>query len=189
MSRLISKTPLYEGRSTLYRAAIELDSGVTVLREIEAHGHAVAVLVYDPERRTALMVRQMRGGPAVEGVADPHLLEVLAGVIDPGETEEVAVRREALEEVGVILNRLDTLGSAYTSPGVSTERITLFLAACAPADRATSGGGLAQENEEIEVVEMPLSELARLQDDGALHDMKTLALVSALRLRRPDLFA
>jgi len=188
MSRLISKTPLYKGRSTLYRAEIELDSGVTVIREIEAHGHAVAVLPYDPERCVALLVRQMRGGPVVDGDSGPDLLEVIAGMIDPGESEETAVRREALEEVGVALNALEGLGSAYTSPGVSTERITLYLGAYSLADRTASGGGLAEENEEIEVVETPLADLARLQDEGGLHDMKTLVLLSALRLRRPELF-
>jgi nudix-type nucleoside diphosphatase (YffH/AdpP family) len=189
MSRLISRTPVYEGWSKLYKATIELNSGVTITREVEDHGSAVAVLPYDPERRVALLVRQMRTGPLVDGAADPHLLEAPAGLVDPGESEEVAVRREALEEVGATLGTLDSIGSAWSCPGVSTERIALYLGAYSPADRVATGGGLAEENEEIEVLELSLAELARLQDDGALNDMKTLVLLSALRLRRPDLFA
>lgn len=189
MSRLIAKTPVYEGWSKLYKATIALTSGVTITREVEDHGSAVAVLPYDPERRVALLVRQMRTGPLVDGAADPHLLEAPAGMIDAGESGDTAVRREALEEVGVTLGALDAIGSAYSCPGVSTERIALYLGAYSLSDRAAAGGGLAEENEEIEVVEAPLSDLARLQDEGALNDMKTLVLVGALRLRRPDLFA
>jgi nudix-type nucleoside diphosphatase (YffH/AdpP family) len=189
MSRLISKTPVYEGWSKLYKATIELNSGVVITREVEDHGRAVAVLPYDPERRVALLVRQMRTGPLLDGAADPHLLEVPAGMIDAGEDEDAAVRREALEEVGVTLGALDGVGTAYSCPGVSTESIALYLGAYALADRAAIGGGLAEENEEIEVIETPLAELVGLQDHGALNDMKTLVLLSALRLRRPDLFA
>lgn len=189
MSRLISKTPVYEGWSKLYKASIELDSGTVITREVEDHGSAVAVLPYDPERRVALLVRQMRTGPLVDGAADPHLLEAPAGLVDPGESEEIAVRREALEEVGATLGVLDAVGSAYSCPGVSTERIALYLGSYALADRVATGGGLEEENEEIEVIETALADLARLQDAGRLNDMKTLVLLSALRLRHPELFA
>jgi len=189
MSRLISKTPVYEGWSKLYKATIELDSGAVITREVEDHGFAIAVLPYDPERRVALLVRQMRNGPILAGAAAPHILEVPAGIIDPGESEETAVRREALEEAGVTLNALDGIGPAWSMPGVSTEWIGLYLGAYTLADRVAAGGGLEEENEEIEVLELSLTELARLQDAGALNDMKTLVLLSALRLRRPELFA
>lgn len=188
MSRLISKTPVYEGWSKLYKATIELASGAVITREVEDHGSAVAVLPYDPERRVALLVRQMRTGPLLDGAADPHVLEAPAGMIDAGESEETAVRREALEEAGITLGALDSVGRAWSMPGISTEWIGLYLGAYTLADRVAAGGGLEEENEEIEVLELPLAELARLQDDGRLNDMKTLALVSALRLRRPELF-
>jgi len=73
-------------------------------------------------------------------------------------------------------------------PGVSTERMDLYLAAYAEADRVGEGGGAPGEHEGITVVEMPLAELARLADGGQLTDMKALTLVQTLRLRRPELF-
>ena len=84
---------------------------------------------------------------------------------------------------------LEHVVDAWTMPGVSTERIDLYLAEYGASDRVTSGGGLAHEDEDIEVVEMPLAELAGLMDSGGLVDMKTLVLALALRARRPDLFA
>jgi hypothetical protein len=90
--------------------------------------------------------------------------------------------------VGLRLPTLEPVGAFWSMPGVSTERMHLFLAPYGEADRVGAGGGLAAEHEEIEVVETPLAELARLADAGELTDMKTFALVQALRLRRPDLF-
>jgi hypothetical protein len=73
-------------------------------------------------------------------------------------------------------------------PGVSTEQMDLYLAPYAEADRIGIGGGLADEHEGITVVELPLAELAAMADAGQIMDMKTLAVVQTLRLRRPELF-
>ena len=77
----------------------------------------------------------------------------------------------------------------WSIPGSSTERINLYLAPYAASDRIGDGGGLDHEHENITVVERPLAELARMADGGEIDDLKTLALVQTLRLRRPDLFA
>ncbi|MGZ5225641.1 MAG: GDP-mannose pyrophosphatase, partial [Burkholderiales bacterium] len=74
----------------------------------------------------------------------------------------------------------------WSMPGISAERMDLFLGLYAAADRTEAGGGI--DDEGIEVVEMPLSALAAMTDAGALNDMKTLVLVQTLRLRRPELF-
>nr|WP_314432857.1 NUDIX hydrolase [uncultured Brevundimonas sp.] len=188
MARLISTDILHKGWSTLYRAIIELDDGVRLAREVEDHGAAVAVLPYDPQGRTALLVRQLRNGPLVAGADAPRLLEAPAGLIDPGEDAATAGRREVLEEVGALIRELEPLGVTFSCPGVSTERISLYLGQYGQADRVAEGGGLASEHENIEVVELPLAELARLADAGELADLKTLTLTLHLRLRRPDLF-
>jgi hypothetical protein len=74
-------------------------------------------------------------------------------------------------------------------PAVSSERIHLFLAPYETADRVAAGGGMAEEGEEIEVLERPLDALLQEADAGTLTDIKTLALVWSLARRRPDLFA
>ena len=178
--------PLYKGWSTLSKVTLS-DGATTFHREVEDHGSAAAVLPYDAERRVALLV-QMPRTPVMLSGAGEHLLEAPAGLIDEGETAETCARREAEEEGGLDLDVLEPLGAIWTCPGVSTERISLFLASYRQADRKGQGGGLADEHENIIVVEHALDALAALAEAGKLTDMKTLCLVQALRLRHPDLF-
>jgi nudix-type nucleoside diphosphatase (YffH/AdpP family) len=174
--------------ATFLRVEVRLDDGEVVWRQVEDHGSAAAVLPYDPERRTALIVCLFRAPPLYAG-ADPIIAEPVAGLVDAGETPEEAARREAMEEAGVRLDRLEPIAEVWASPGISTERMSLYLAPYGAADRVGEGGGLAEEHEGIVVEERTLAELARELDAGRIGDMKLLALVQALRLRRPDLFA
>jgi 8-oxo-dGTP pyrophosphatase MutT (NUDIX family) len=102
---------------------------------------------------------------------------------------EGSARREAMEEAGLRVVALDKVADCWSMLAVSTERIDLFLAPYRAADRVETGGGLAAENEEIEIYEMPLRDLADHMQTTVGVDMKLLALVQALQIRRPDLFA
>ncbi|MGA3064725.1 MAG: NUDIX hydrolase [Methylocystis sp.] len=99
-----------------------------------------------------------------------------------------AARREALEEAGLQLRSLERIATVWTMPGISTERMTLYLAAYGLEDRIAEGGGVSAEHENISVVEIGLGDLAKLMDAGELVDMKTLALTQALKMRYPELF-
>src|SRR5690606_19665776 len=110
------------------------------------------------------------------------IVEACAGMIDGGETAEAAAMREAREELGAKLSDLRPLGAVYLSPGVSTERTTLFAASYGPMDRVAVGGGAAAEGEDIEVVEMTLGEAVAAIGRGEIADAKTVALVLAVRL-------
>lgn len=184
--KIITVSTLHDGWTRVLKLTVALPDGGTMDREVEDHGAAVAVLPFDPERRTAILVGQFRAA-ALHSGGPPHLLEAVAGMLDEDDPEACA-RREAHEEVGLRLGSLERVGVVWSSPGVSTERMHLFLAAYGPGDRIGEGGGLVEENEDIEVVEIPLQELWRKVDEGEIADLKTLALVQALRLRRPDLF-
>ena len=178
---------LHEGWSRFGLAKVRLADGAEVEREIEDHGNSVGVLPYDPERRVATLVRELRV-PALYVAGHQTHLEAPAGIIDEGSPEENA-RREALEEVGLRLRDLEHVGTTYSCAGISTEQIHLFLARYGRADRETKGGGAAGEHENIKVEEMALSELAQMADRGELIDLKTLTLALALRARHPELFA
>jgi nudix-type nucleoside diphosphatase (YffH/AdpP family) len=177
---------VYQGYSTLMVATLTAPDGSTFKREIEHHGHSVAVLPYDAERRTALVVSLPRA-PVIWADGPPELLEAIAGIID-GEDPEACVRREAMEEAGVELGALEPLGAPFVSPGVSTERQHLYLAAYSAGDRTGPGGGVEGEQENITVMEVPLAQLWTWVEERRIEDMKTLALILALKVRRPDLF-
>jgi nudix-type nucleoside diphosphatase (YffH/AdpP family) len=186
---ILHRETVYDGYMRLERLRLRLDSGHEVLREVETHGDAVAVLPYDAARRTALTVRLLRT-PAFVRFGETALEEACAGMIDfeDGDDAALAARREGLEELGVRLGALEFAGRLWASPGVSAERVSLFLAPIDASHRIAEGGGAEGEHEGIEVLERPLAELAADADAGRLADLKLLALVQTLRLRRPDLF-
>ena len=183
---LIEARTVHQGFSTFVITRVRLPDGTEVKREVEDHGDAVAILPYDPKRRTALLVRGFRA-PALYRGAPSLLVEAAAGLIDPGETADTAARREAEEETGGVIETLESLGTVWTSPGVSTERLGFYLAACDFEHRGP-GGGKAGENEDLTVLEIPLAELAAQADRGEIEDIKLFALLQTLRLRLPDLF-
>ena len=186
--QILRRETLYAGYVTLERLLLRMPGGEEVWREVESHGHAVAVLPYDAARRLAYTVRLHRVPVMICGGADP-LEEACAGMIDAtDEGADQAARREALEELGVRLGELEAVGRVWTSPGVVAERCNLFLAPVSAADRIAQGGGAAGEHEGIEVLERPLANLAKEADAGTIQDAKLLMLVQTLRLRRPDLF-
>lgn len=177
---------LHRGWSQFLIADVAMPSGEVHSREIEDHGVAVCVLPYDPDRRVALLIEQFRA-PAFYAEDLPHLLEAPAGLLDEADPEAGA-RREAFEEAGLRLGPLETVARVWCMPGISTERMHLYLASYRAEDRVGPGGGLAEEGESITVVEMPLARLRDMSEAGEITDAKTLVLVQALRLRRPDLF-
>jgi nudix-type nucleoside diphosphatase (YffH/AdpP family) len=184
---IVGRDVAYAGWLSLSLVSIRMADGRVMRREVVEHGKATAVLAYDPERRMAMLVRQLRV-PVYMTSSDDLLLEAIAGMLDDGTDAPTTARREAMEEAGLRLGELEFVANAWPSPGMLTERLSLFLAPYRAGDRVGAGGGLAEEYEQIEVVEMPLGELAALVDRGEVYDMKTLILVQTLRVRKPELF-
>lgn len=183
---IIALESRYQGWSNYYIATVRTPEGEDIRRELEDHGEAVAVLPFDPERRVAMLIRQYRT-PVLHAAGRQTLLEIPAGLLDGPNPDEDA-RREVIEEVGLHLRQLDKVSTVWSMAGISTERIHLFLGEYSAADHHEEGGGLAEEHEDIAKVELPLSRLAAMAEDGSLDDAKTLLLVQTLRLRRPELF-
>ena len=177
---------IHEGWNTFGMATLTLPDGSRVEHVLEDHGEAVAVLPYAPGRRVAVLVRQVRVGPMFWGDR-PDIAEAPAGGLD-GQDPCAAALREVLEEAGLNLSDLELVTRAYSMPGVSSERLWLYLAPFTTSDRVSDGGGLAHEGEQIAVEEVSLVDLATAAREGQIDDLKTLALVQALQLRRPDLF-
>jgi nudix-type nucleoside diphosphatase (YffH/AdpP family) len=178
---------VYQGYLTVLSATFTGPDGKTFTREIEHHGRAACVLPYDPARKTALLVNLPRA-PVIWSGGPPELLEAPAGMVEDEDAEETAIR-EAMEECGVRLSRLEAVGSPFSCPGVSSERVDLFLAAYSQADRVAVGGGVEGEHENITVEEVPLALLWTWVEQRKIEDLKSLALILALRVRKPELFA
>ncbi|MGG8408943.1 NUDIX domain-containing protein [Streptomyces sp. 12297] len=156
----------------------------TQQRETYDRGNGAVVLPYDTARGRVLLTRQFRYPAYVNGHPDGMLVEAAAGLLD-ADDPQTAIRRESAEELGVTLGPLTRVLDAYMSPGSVTERLHFFAAPYTPADRTGSGGGLAEEGEDIEVLEMPFAEALAMTRDGRITDGKTVLLLQWAALDGP----
>ncbi|MDQ0315241.1 NUDIX domain-containing protein [Amorphus orientalis] len=189
---VLSTERLHSGFLTLDKVQVRIErpgkAPMDMEREIHDHGQVVSVLPYDPVRGTAVVVRQLRVPLLLNGEPDPFLMEACAGIIDPEDgSDETACRREAQEETGLALGDLQHVTTVYTSPGALTESIRLYLGVYSDANRVHDGGG-HDADEDIDVIELPLADLADLQSRGAIMDAKLLILIQTLMLQKPELF-
>ncbi|MDQ6975906.1 MAG: NUDIX domain-containing protein [Mariprofundaceae bacterium] len=151
----------YQGFLSVKRHTLEHDTftgaPLRVERENMERGDGVAVLLFDQGSDSVLLLEQFRIGPAVRN--DPAwLIEIVAGVAEPGEDPETTAKRECIEEAGYAPYRLDYLGQYYVSPGGPSERITLSLGWVDRQQPVNQGGGLAEEHEDIRCFWLPRKE-------------------------------
>ena len=151
---IIARETLYSGffSMELYRFRHRLFNGEMsgeIKREIFERGHAAVLLPYDPVRDEVVLVEQVRIA-AYDTSETPWLLEMVAGMIEEGESVEDVARREALEEAGLVVGRTKPVLSYLASPGGTTERSSIMVG---EVDATTAEGihGLADENEDIRV--------------------------------------
>jgi nudix-type nucleoside diphosphatase (YffH/AdpP family) len=153
----------------------------TQTRETYDRGQAAALLPYHRAQRTVILVRQFRY-PAFIAGHDDLLIEAAAGLLDDISPEE-RIRREAEEETGYRLHDVHKIFEAFMSPGAVTEKIHFFVAEYQPDMRVGTGGGLADEGEEIEVLEVGIDEALAMISDGRILDAKTIMLLQHAALR------
>lgn len=152
-------------RHTLYRGGWSHE----ISRELFHRGACVAVLPYDPVRQEVLLIEQFRIG-ALGQKEPPWLTEIVAGGIEAGETPEDVAFREAGEEAGLALKTLHRIGSFFTSPGGTGERVTLFIGL---VEGPLEGGlhGLAEEGEDIRSFVLTLSDAEKAVESGVVDSM------------------
>ncbi|WP_298260430.1 NUDIX domain-containing protein [Bradyrhizobium sp.] len=144
-------------------------------RETYHRDNAAALLPYNLSQRTVVLVRQFRYPANVRGYGD-LLIEAAAGLLD-NETPEKRIRAEAEEETGYRLGEVRKIFEAFMAPGAVTEKMHFFVAEYDAKMRIGPGGGLADEGEEIEVLELPVDEALAMIDDGRIVDAKTIMLL------------
>jgi nudix-type nucleoside diphosphatase (YffH/AdpP family) len=151
------------------------------VRQTYDRGHASVILPYDPARGTVLLVRQFRLPVFLQGHREP-LIEACAGLLDDKDPE-TCIRLETEQELGYRLGAVRRIYDIYMSPGSVTERLSFFTAEYSPSDRVSDGGGDPSEGEDIEVLEIRLSEAMALVESGGIIDAKTVMLVQHLALK------
>ena len=156
-----------------------------VRRELIVRPRGVGILLYDPVRREAVLVRQFRVG-MIDEYRSPWMLELVAGMVDGDEDPLQVARRESREESDMDPVKVMQICDYYNSPGVGNERITLF---CGRVDASAAGGihGLAAENEDIEVVVVPYDDLVAAVESGLINNAMTIIAVQWLQLHESEM--
>jgi nudix-type nucleoside diphosphatase (YffH/AdpP family) len=165
------------GSLTEYVLGVKRADGraVDLVREVYDHGNAAAILLLDPERRVMTLVRQFRLPAHLNG-DEGNMIEVCAGLLD-GDDPETCARKEALEETGIVPSSLQFAFEIYASPGSLSEKIHCFVGLYDETCRMSAGGGLADEGEDIELVEIGFDAALDMIAEGHIIDAKTVALI------------
>jgi GDP-mannose pyrophosphatase NudK len=145
-------------------------------REVYDRGDGVTILLYNKTRGTIILTKQLRFPTFVNGNAEGFLIETCAGKLDDESPEECA-KREAEEETGYKIVDIKKAFELYMSPGSVTEKIYFFTASYEASMRVNEGGGLASEQENIEVLEIPFTEAVQMLNDHKIKDGKTVILL------------
>jgi nudix-type nucleoside diphosphatase (YffH/AdpP family) len=156
----------------------------TQVRETYDRGNGAVLLPYNLNARSVVLTRQFRY-PAFANGYDDLLIEAAAGMLD-GAAPEQRIRAEAEEEIGYRLGHVRKVFEAFSTPGAVTEKLHFFVAEYDTTMRVGDGGGLADEGEDIEVLELAIDEALAMISDGRIVDAKTIMLLqyAALHLFR-----
>lgn len=187
--KIHSRDVVYDGFFKMHKLHLSHASytggAVEITRELFVRGEAVCVLLYDPVREAVVMIEQFRVG-ALEHPNSPWLLELVAGIVEHGETCEEVAYREADEEAGATLTELVPITRFLVSPGGTNEWISLY---CARVDSAGIGGihGLETEGEDIRVQVLPCNEVFEMVADGRINNAPSIIGLQWLQMNRKDL--
>lgn len=145
-------------------------------REAYCRPNAVACLLYNKEKKTVILTQQFRMPVYLSDKDDAFILEACAGILEDA-TAEGAMLREIEEETGYHLAAAKKIYEVYSSPGAMTEKVYGFVASYRDKDKKSKGGGLAEENEDIKVVEFTFDEINKMMQENRIKDAKTLLLL------------
>ncbi len=182
---IISKRKLFNGffQMVEYRFRHRLFEGGwsnEITREVFERGHAGVILPYDPKTDCVVLIEQIRI-PAIETSETPWLLEAVAGMIEPNETVDEVVRREADEEAGLSIGRMEKALSYLSSPGGASERMYVYVGEV-DSSQAMGIHGLKSENEDIRVHVVSREQAYQWVEDGIIDNAATVIVLQWLQL-------
>ncbi|HLT34246.1 MAG TPA: NUDIX domain-containing protein [Aquaticitalea sp.] len=184
----ITHTILSQAWATLYQIDYDyqFENGTwkRLSRETYDRGDGTAVLLYNPKKGTVILTRQFRMPAYHNEDADGMSIELCAGAIDKNESPESTIIREVEEEVGYRIKTVKRVFEAYSSPGTLSEKMYLFTAEYSDDMKINDGGGVATENEEIEVMELPIKKVLEMVASGEIKDLKTIILLQHAQINK-----
>ncbi len=150
-------------------------------REAYDRGNGAVILLYNKELKTVILTRQFRLPSFINGNPSGMLIEACAGLLDKDNAED-CIKRETEEETGYQVKDVRKIFEAYMSPGSVTEILYFFIAEYSNSMKVTDGGGIAHEQEDIEVLEMTLDKAMQMINTGEIKDGKTIMLLQYAKL-------
>ncbi|MGI9532710.1 GDP-mannose pyrophosphatase NudK [Lutimonas sp.] len=181
----VKKVLLSDNWYTLNKVVFDykMSNGDWVEQEREAYdrGNGATVLLYNKMKQTVVLISQFRMPTYLNGNESGMLIEACAGLLD-GDDPETCVLKEAEEESGFRVSRVKKVFEAYMSPGAVTEVIHFYIAEYHEKDKVGSGGGLAEEQEDITVLEVKFDKAMSMISKGEIKDAKTIMLLQHLKL-------
>jgi len=154
---------------------------MTQSREAYDRGNGATILLYNKDQKTVILTRQFRLPTFINGNETGMLIETCAGLLDKDNAED-CIRRETEEETGYKITKVHKVFEAYMSPGSVTEILYFFIAEYAKEMKVSTGGGVEHEEENIEVLELDISETMRMIESGEIKDGKTIMLLQYIKL-------
>jgi nudix-type nucleoside diphosphatase (YffH/AdpP family) len=154
----------------------------TQQREAYDRGNGAAILLYNKETKNIILTRQFRMPTYINGNDTGMLIEACAGLLDNDNPED-CIRRETEEETGYKISDVKKIFEAYMSPGSVTEILYFFVAEYSKAMKVTEGGGVAHEQENIEVLELNFENAFNMIATGEIKDAKTILLLQYIKLQ------
>jgi len=151
-------------------------------REAYDRGNGATILLYNLEKKSIILTRQFRLPTYLNGNPSGKLIEACAGLLDKDNAED-CIKRETEEETGYKITDVRKIFEAYMSPGSVTEIVHFFVAAYDKSMKVNNGGGLAHEEEHIEVLELNFDKALEMIESGEIKDAKTIMLIQYLRLK------
>ena len=171
----------YVLRKITYEYTKKDGTRLTQSREAYDRGNGATILLYHKTQKTVILTRQFRLPTFVNGNETGMLIEACAGLLDEDNAED-CIRRETEEETGYQVTHVRKISEAYMSPGSVTEILHFFVAEYSKEMKVNEGGGAAQEEENIEVLEMSLDQALGMIETGEIKDGKTIMLLQYARL-------
>ena len=183
--RIVQTEILSDNWYTLRKVTYELEkmdgTKETQSREAYDRGNGAVILLYNKSQNTVVLTRQFRLPTYVNGNKDGMLIEACAGLLEE-ESPEECIKREAMEETGYEIGTVRKIFEAYMSPGSVTEMLHFFVAEYTPTYLRSDGGGIKEEEEAIEVLEIPFQEALSMIEDGRIRDGKTIMLLQYVQI-------